>query len=469
MNARDLRNSILQYAIQGNLVYQDSGERPVSELLDQISTNKTTSGKKVNKDNLPLSSNEKNIPFAIPESWTWQRLSDIASITLGKTPAKGNETFWSSKADSYNWVTIADMINDKVIESTKMRITEKAVSEVFSKKFVDEGTLIMSFKLTIGKTSIMGFNGFHNEAIASIVPYYDENNILRNFLLKVLPLISQSGEFKGAIKGKTLNKTTLSKLLIPLPPLEEQKRIVGKIEELFEKVDQYDLLEGKLSSLNESFPIKMEKSILQYALEGKLLTPKIPYEIVNHEINENNILNIPKHWDVMKLEDVASVVRGGSPRPISNYITNEENGINWIKIGDTTIGGKYIEHTRQKIKSSGLNKTRLIHEGDFLLSNSMSYGRPYISKITGAIHDGWLAISDYDDKLDRDFLYYLLSSEIAFKQFQSLVSGTTVKNLTRDKVKSVYLPIPSLEEQKLIVNRIDEIKNSLVRIKSILT
>ena len=121
----------------------------------------------------------------------------------------------------------------------------------------------------------------------------------------------------------------------------------------------------------------------------------------------------------MKLSELTEIARGGSPRPINKYITDEENGINWIKIGDVAEGTKYITKTKQKIKPEGLSKTRQVKKGDFILSNSMSFGRPYILKIDGAIHDGWLLIRIKDNKkLSDNFLYQILDDDLIQEQYK---------------------------------------------------
>ena len=154
---------------------------------------------------------------------------------------------------------------------------------------------------------------------------------------------------------------------------------------------------------------------------------------------------------------VAEVARGGSPRPIKEYLTDSTNGVNWIKIGDTEKGGKYINGTRERIKQEGVSKSRIIHKGDFLLTNSMSFGRPYISNIEGCIHDGWLVISPAKDSYTQDFLFYLLSSRFAYDQFCGKVSGAVVQNLNSDKVAEAVIPIPPHAEQKRIVVFLDKI------------
>ena len=135
------------------------------------------------------------------------------------------------------------------------------------------------------------------------------------------------------------------------------------------------------------------------------------------------LYKIPDSWVWTTLNELFLIERGGSPRPIQQFLTAEANGINWIKIGDTELGQKYIETTKEKIKPEGLKKSRLVVDGDFILSNSMSFGRPYIVKTTGAIHDGWLVFRDVDNNLDKDFFYYLLSSSYVYQQFSRNASG----------------------------------------------
>ncbi|VPH50060.1 type I restriction-modification system, S subunit [Streptococcus pneumoniae] len=165
--------------------------------------------------------------------------------------------------------------------------------------------------------------------------------------------------------------------------------------------------------------------------------------------------DIPDTWEWVRFSTLVEIVRGGSPRPIKDYLTSEVDGINWIKIGDTEKGEKYINNVKEKIKKSGLNKTRFVKKGTFLLTNSMSFGRPYILNVDGAIHDGWLAISNYENSLNKDYLFYILSSNVVYSQFLSLISGAVVKNLNSDKVASILIPLPPLSEQQRIVEAIE--------------
>ncbi|ASJ22803.1 hypothetical protein BHAMNSH16_09795 [Brachyspira hampsonii] len=180
-------------------------------------------------------------------------------------------------------------------------------------------------------------------------------------------------------------------------------------------------------------------------------------EIVEESsINADEIpFKIPDNWKWIKLGNILKIARGGSPRPIKKYLTDSEDGINWIKISDADKNGKYINYTKEKIIKEGISRSRFVHCGDFLLTNSMSFGRPYILNTDGCIHDGWLVLSKYDLCYNKDFLFYLLSSQFAYRQFSSMATGSVVKNLSTDKVENSIFPLPPLEEQKLIVEKIE--------------
>ena len=163
-------------------------------------------------------------------------------------------------------------------------------------------------------------------------------------------------------------------------------------------------------------------------------------------------------WNYVKIGDVCTVERGGSPRPIDKFITDDPNGINWIKIGDAT-DSMYITETAQKIIPEGMKKSRYVQPGDFLLSNSMSFGRPYILKIDGCIHDGWLVLRDNGGVFDKRFLYYYLSSPSTYPKFKNMAVGGVVNNLNSDMVRGVTVPIPKMEEQIEIVQTLDNVSN----------
>lgn len=157
-------------------------------------------------------------------------------------------------------------------------------------------------------------------------------------------------------------------------------------------------------------------------------------------------------WQTKKLGDIATIKRGGSPRPIQDYLIGiHEEGYNWLKIGDVPEGSRYIYSTTAKIKPSGLNKTTLVKKGDFILSNSMSFGRPYIMMTDACIHDGWLALQNIDSTTNKQFLYYLLTSEHMQNKFKNYSAGSGVQNLKKETVQDIDFKAPDKPEQERIV------------------
>ncbi|KAB1858227.1 hypothetical protein F4W09_05745 [Acinetobacter tandoii] len=227
---------------------------------------------------------------------------------------------------------------------------------------------------------------------------------------------------------------------------------------------------------------KLRELILELAVLGKLTTQD-PNEDAHQEFVElykdaiklqkqqnfktldnkpTNIelgFEIPKNWHICVFDEIAAIARGGSPRPIKSFLTdeNDPDGVNWIKIGDSERGTIYINSTSEKIKAAGVSSSRMVYPDDLILSNSMSFGYPYIMNIEGCIHDGWLVIRTPKDKINKLFLYYLLRSPYARKQFTKAAAGAVVQNLNADKVKELVLPLPPLKEQQRIVAKVDEL------------
>ncbi len=219
---------------------------------------------------------------------------------------------------------------------------------------------------------------------------------------------------------------------------------------------------------------RLREMILQLAVMGKLvpqnpedepageLLQKISSELskewkLNPDTRPNECdIDLAPKWICVRLGSICLVERGGSPRPIKSYLTQDSDGLNWIKIGDTTNNSKFITSTKEKIKKEGLKKTRLVFPGDFLLTNSMSFGRPYITQIKGCIHDGWLRISP-PSQLDKDYLYLFLSSPYVNTFFRKAASGGVVKNLNTDKVRALPILLPPFAEQTRIATKVDQL------------
>ena len=164
-------------------------------------------------------------------------------------------------------------------------------------------------------------------------------------------------------------------------------------------------------------------------------------------------------WEQRNFADVVQIERGGSPRPIDDYITDSQNGLNWVKIGDAPAQGHYITKTAEKIRPEGLSKTREVHPGDLILSNSMSFGKPYIMGIDGCIHDGWLLIRDTNSTFDLTFLCHLLGTPQMLDQYRSLAAGSTVNNLNKELVGNTVVTIPTIDEQRVLGQYLERLDN----------
>ena len=251
-----------------------------------------------------------------------------------------------------------------------------------------------------------------------------ESNVITKFVYYILRIYAPKYVNRGMGNCKLMSNV-MESIKIPIPPIEVQKEIV-RILDIFTKYQ--DLLNREL---------ELRKKQYEY-YRDKLLT-------FGDDIERKSI------------GELSNIVRGASPRPIKNFITDAPDGINWIKIGDIDIGSKYVTSTKEKITLEGAKKSRFVKKGDFILSNSMSFGRPYILKIDGCIHDGWLSISNFEDKLLPDFLYYLLSSTQLQNEMKKKASfGGAVENLKSDTVREIKIPVPPLEEQERIVNILDK-------------
>lgn len=224
-------------------------------------------------------------------------------------------------------------------------------------------------------------------------------------------------------KVRRIAASALSKIVIPTPPIEVQQEVTRTLA-------QFTQLEAELEA-------ELEARQQQYAhYRNILVAPRSPKESV-------------------KLGEVSYIARGASPRPIRKFITNEE-GMSWIKIGDVPPQGKYVTTTAQHISTDGVDKSRQIKPGDFILSNSMSFGRPYISKINGCIHDGWLVISNYEKTFDPDFLYHVLRSSPIQNGFAQRAGSGTVRNLNSKIVSETLVPAPPIDQQREIVHLLDK-------------
>ena len=476
MDTKALRQKILDLAIHGKLVPQDPNDEPASVLLERIRAEKERLIKegKIKKGKKSAKTSDKpHYPFELPKGWVWTTLGEIGSWQSGATPSRMNKDYYGGNIP---WLKTGDL-NDGTIIYIPEYITQRALEETSVRLNPKGSVLIAMYGATIGKIGILSFPATTNQACCACYEYSINQMFLFYFLLANRENFIAMG---GGGAQPNISKEKIISTNMPLPPLKEQERIVAEIERWLSFVD---IVEKEKSDLQSTICLAKSK-ILDLAIHGKLvpqdpndepasellkrINPKAEIITDNGHYQKNKRFEIPNTWELCKLGTISKIARGGSPRPIKDYLTNDANGINWIKIGDTTKEGKYINSVKEKIRPEGVKKSRMVHKGDILLTNSMSFGRPYILNVDGCIHDGWLVISPIGEAYTSDFLYYLLSSSFAYEQFTNVASGGVVTNLNSDKVADTIFPLPPLAEQKRIVSKIEFIFTQMDTIEAAL-
>lgn len=223
----------------------------------------------------------------------------------------------------------------------------------------------------------------------------------------------------------------LCECVLQMPSVEEQRKISKYLDSLDHLIT---LHQKKFEQLTILKKYMLQKMFPQNGSDK----PEIRFE------------GFTDDWEQRKFGETVIIERGGSPRPIDAFITDDENGLNWVKIGDAPEQGNYITKTAEKIRPEGLKKTREVHPGDLILSNSMSFGRPYIMAIDGCIHDGWLLIRDEEKRYDLKFLCQMLGTEQMLAQYRAMAAGSTVNNLNKELVGNTEVKVPSIAEQAKI-------------------
>lgn len=300
-------------------------------------------------------------------------------------------------------------------------LTNKGLYGYSSKYKIKDECITITGRGDIG--NVFYRKGFFTPIVRLIVAIPREN-INAKFMSYACSKIRFFNETTG-VPQLTVPQVQGYKVLVP--PLPEQEKIA-------EILGTWDLAIEKLTALIE------QKKLLKKGLMQRLLTGK------------QRLPSFSAPWEKIAIRDFCDIKRGGSPRPIENYLTTSDDGLNWLKIGDISPDAKYIYKTESKIKKEGLSKTTLIHSGDFILSNSMSFGRPYIMRIEACIHDGWLALTNIKKDVSKEYLFYLLISSETQKKFEMCAAGSGVRNLNKDIVGEIRIKLPSLPEQKAIAD-----------------
>jgi type I restriction enzyme S subunit len=329
--------------------------------------------------------------------------------------SKGNIPYYGASG-------IVDFVNDYIFDEELLCISEDGANLVVR-------TYPIAFSIS-GKTWV------NNHAHVLKFKNKYTQIIVENYLNSI-----KLDDFLTGMAQPKLNKAMLDIIPIPISSSTDEQQ---KIANCLSSIDNLIIAQSKkVEALKEH-----KKGLMQQ------LFPQDEEEVPKLRFPE--FKNAPK-WEEKQLGGISQILRGGSPRPIESYLTANEDGLNWLKIGDINKDSKYVLQTQEKVLPTALSKTREVNPGDLILSNSMSFGRPYILKIKACIHDGWIAITKIDQKFDRDFLYYFISSDASQTYFSNNAAGAAVLNLNAEIIKLLPIFAPKKEEQQKIANCLSSI------------
>lgn len=483
MTPQELKNSILQLAIQGKLVEQRPEEGTAEELYQQIQTEKQQLIKagtiKKEKPLLEITEDEK--PFDIPENWIWVRVGNIGSWNAGATPSRTSPQYYNGNIP---WLKTGDL-NDGYITEVPEFISEMALEKT-SVKLNPIGSVLMAmYGATIGKLGILSIEATTNQACCACFPL---KNLFNKYLFYYL-MANRKVFIKMGAGGAqpNISKEKIVSALMPLPPLAEQKRIVAKIEELMPYIDRYEKAWSKLEDFNKRFPTDMQKSILQMAIQGKLVEQRpdegtgeelyqqiqdekqrlikagtIKKEKLLSEITEDEKpFDIPESWKWVRLANICSVLNGDRGKNYPSKDTLSNHGIPFISAlnldGRTVVTDERLlclsEEQYQKLGNGKLNL------GDVVccIRGSLGkHGRYPFEK--GAIASSLVIMRLFQQQeIAVNYLMYYLDSPLFFAEIRRYDNGTAQPNLAANSLELFCFPLPPLAEQKRIIAKLEGI------------
>lgn len=297
--------------------------------------------------------------------------------------------------------------------------------------YIKKGDILFTTVGSIGLVSLM--DSREEAAIAqNIVAFRAKENFIPEYLYALFSNEENQYKANRIVMGAVQPSIKVSQLVDVEYMLTRNVKEQKKIGSFFSNIDNLITLHQR--KCEETKILKKYMLQKMFPQNGQKV-PKIRFKCFTED------------WEQRKFGELVTIERGGSPRPIDKFITNDENGLNWVKIGDAPEHGNYITQTKEKIRPEGLSKTREVHPGDLVLSNSMSFGRPYIMAIDGCIHDGWLAIRDTKKNFELKFLCTLLGTDGMLNQYKAMAAGSTVNNLNKELVGGTTVEFPMMEEQ----------------------
>ena len=507
MNGKQLKNSILQWAIQGKLVPQDPNDEPASVLLERIRAEKArlVKEKKIKKDKNEsiiyrgednsyyekfLATGEvkcidEEIPFEIPQGWEWSRMGSIGDWGAGATPAKGNTNYYGG---NILWLRTGEL-NNSIVNDTEIKITDKALKECSLRLNKAGDVLIAMYGATIGKVAIAGCELTTNQACCACTPIGIFNYYLFYFLMGNQVDFIKKGE-GGA--QPNISREKLVAHLMPIPPIQEQHRIVERIKDVLPLTDKYAHSQIALDELNRSINGKLKKSILQEAIQGRLV-PQVAEEGTAQElleqiklekqklVKEGNLkksalsdsviykgddnkyfekigtiekditdeipFEIPNSWCWIRLNNLCNITNGFTPLRTEPKFW-ENGNINWFTVEDIRKQGEYIYQTTQKITELAVSKDRIVRAGSVLLCCTASVGQCAMTMIPTTTNQQFNALTikeEYRCLVNDEFLYLFVKTLAPI--LHDLAGKTTFEFISVKKVGNILVPIPPVLEQ----------------------
>lgn len=356
--------------------------------------------------------------------WSKKTMNEIATITMGQSPS-GNSI---NETEGIEFHQGKIYFGEKYINESHFYTSEPL-------RIAEPNSLLLCVRAPIGVVNMTARKICIGRGLCSIKA---NDSIHPNYLYYAL--LSQKDYFDKNATGSTflaISSNVVKDTQISFPSKDKQIQIASELDMITEMISKYDEQLKELDKLSQS---------------------------IFNEMFGDPVEN-EKGWEVKKLGEICLIERGGSPRPIKDYITDNADGLNWVKIGDAIEGSIFINSTKQRIKKEGLKKTRLVHKGDFILSNSMSFGRPYIMGIDGCIHDGWLVLHDKNNTFDKLYLYYMLANQSMYQKFKLMAVGGVVNNLNSEMLRNVLILIPPLPLQQSFARKIEAIEAMKSKVK----
>ena len=502
MNGKQLKNSILQWAIQGKLVPQDPNDEPASVLLDKIRQEKERliKEKKIKRDKNAsiiyrgednsyyekmLATGEvkcidEEVPFEIPQGWEWERIGNLFETTSGSTPLSRNPDYYQN--GSINWVRTTDL-NNGVLCKTEIQITEKACSD-YNLTILPQNSVCIAMyggAGTIGKHSILQFDTTINQSVCAIKPNgYCNMDYLHTFIEYQRPYWMDFAA--GSRKDPNINQLIIKHCLLPIPPQKEQTRIVEKLSLLHPYITQYGECQIKLDYINKEILDKFKKSILQEAIQGKLV-PQLTEEGTAQDLLEQIKIEkqiLVKGGKLKKSALATSVIFRGDDNKyyeqIGNEVTEIElpfdfpstwsiarlNAVCQLRDGLKTIGKQCLldaKYLRGKSSETIVEQGKLVYKGDnIMLVDGENSGEVFIVPQDGYMGSTfkqlWISSSMYEP-------YVLAFIQFYKETLRNSKKGAAIPHLNKELFYGLIIGIPPLQEQRRIIQKIEQLMQLL--------